>query len=50
VQVKFRLPAANKLQKVTVNGRETTLGGAHKDAAMFPTGTEKHFEVVAQFS
>lgn len=50
LQVKFRLPAANALQKVTVNGRAAKLGGAHNDTAIFATGAEKRFDVVAEFS
>jgi len=50
LQVKFRLPAANALQSVTVNGSAAKIGGAHNDTAIFPTGTAKEFEVVAHFS
>jgi hypothetical protein len=50
LQVKFRLPAENALQKVTVNGKPATIGGLHKDVAIFPTGNQRHFEVVAEFA
>lgn len=50
LQVKFRLPAQNTLQKVTVNGKPATLGGPHNDVAIFPTGNKKHFKVVAEFT
>ncbi|HKV29251.1 MAG TPA: hypothetical protein VJN90_13350 [Candidatus Acidoferrales bacterium] len=50
LQVKFRLPAQNALQKVTVNGTAATLGGPHHDVAIFPTANQKHFELVAEFT
>lgn len=50
VQVKFRLPAKNKLQSVTVNGRAAKIGGIHTDTAIFPAGHEKRFELVAEFA
>jgi len=49
LHVKFRLPARNIL-KVAVNGRPVTLGGAHKDVAIFPTGNARHFELIGQFA
>ncbi len=50
LQVKFRLPTQNALQKVTVNGKPATLGGLNNDTAMFPTTNQKRFVVVAEFA
>ena len=50
LQVKFRLPAQNTLQKVTVNGKAGTIGGLHNDVAIFPTANQRRFEVVAEFA
>jgi hypothetical protein len=50
LQVKFRLPKENALQNVTVNGRTAKIGGKNNDAAIFSTGAEKRFEVIAQFT
>ncbi|MFZ0924504.1 MAG: hypothetical protein WA020_15660 [Candidatus Acidiferrales bacterium] len=50
LHVKFRLPKENTLRSITVNGWSVKLGGTHGDVAIFPTGAEKHFEVVAHFS
>lgn len=50
IQVKFRVPAANTLQKISVNGKPVDIGGPHKDCAIFKAGVEKHFEVVAELA
>lgn len=50
LQVKFRLPKENTLQSVVVNGRSAKIGGENNDVAIFKTGAEKRFEVVAQFA
>jgi hypothetical protein len=50
LQVKFRLPPKYALKSVTVNGKAAQVGGAHRDAAIFPAGNESHFEVVAKFA
>ena len=50
LQVKFRLPTQNALQKVTVNGKPATIGGLHNDVAIFPTANQKRFEVVVEFA
>ena len=50
IHVKFRVPTANTLQKVTVNGRAADIGGVHKDTTIFKSGAEKHFEVVAELT
>jgi hypothetical protein len=50
VHVKLRLPSANAVQRVTVNGRAVQLSGASRDTVIFPTGGEKRFEVVGELS
>jgi hypothetical protein len=50
LQVKFRLPAEHTLESVTVNGKAVTVGGTQHDTAIFPTGRNRQFEVVAEFS
>jgi hypothetical protein len=50
LQVKLRLPAANKLEAVRVNGDSASLGGPHNDTVIIPTKNEKFFEVVGQLS
>jgi hypothetical protein len=50
VHVKLRMPAANAVKRVTVNGRVVELGGGSRDTVIFPTGGEKRFEVVGEFS
>jgi hypothetical protein len=49
VHLKLRMPAANAVQRVTVNGRLVELSGGSRDTVIFPTGGEKRFEVVGQF-
>jgi hypothetical protein len=49
VQVKFRLPASHALKAATVNGRPAAFSGLHNDTVAFQTGSEKSFEVVAQY-
>ncbi|MGA8104576.1 MAG: hypothetical protein WB869_20625 [Candidatus Acidiferrales bacterium] len=50
IQVKFRLPATHTLQSATVNGREVTLGGPHKDAAIFSPPADSQLEVIAKWA
>ena len=50
LQVKFRLPAENTLQNITVNGKPVARGGTHNDVAVFPTNDQKRFAVIAEFS
>jgi hypothetical protein len=50
LQVKFRLPTVHTLQTITVNGQPATVGGIHKDTAIFQTQNQRHFDVVAHFS
>ncbi|HTS12667.1 MAG TPA: hypothetical protein VMH00_11155 [Candidatus Limnocylindrales bacterium] len=50
LHVKFRLPAQNTLQRISVNGRPASLGGLHGDTAIFATGNDRRFELVAEFS
>ncbi|HWB85831.1 MAG TPA: hypothetical protein VG675_16940 [Bryobacteraceae bacterium] len=46
--MKFRVPSTSAVAKVTVNGRTARIGGIHNDTAIVETGTQRHFEVVAQ--
>jgi len=50
VHLKLRMPLANAVRRVTVNGRVVELGGAAHDTIVFATGGEKRFEVVGEFS
>jgi hypothetical protein len=50
IQVKLRLPRRNSLRRAMVNGRPAVIGGRHNDCVIIPTATEKHFQVVAEFS
>jgi hypothetical protein len=50
VHVKLRLPVANKLAAVTVNGKACVLGGRRKDTVIVTVGNERAFEVVGQLS
>jgi hypothetical protein len=50
IQVKLRLPRRNSLRSAVVNGYPVTIGGLHNDSVIIPTASEKHFQVVAQFS
>ncbi|SPE33821.1 hypothetical protein SBA3_2060017 [Candidatus Sulfopaludibacter sp. SbA3] len=38
------------MKTATVNGRPATIGGVHNDTVIIHTGSEKHFEVVGQYS
>ncbi|HKW89200.1 MAG TPA: hypothetical protein VJN21_10640 [Candidatus Acidoferrales bacterium] len=49
LQVKFRLPSQFKLRQTTVNGRTAKIGGPHNDTAVFQTGNDKQFDVMADF-
>jgi hypothetical protein len=44
------MPLANAVKTATVNGRPATIGGEHHDTVIIQTGTEKHFEVVGQYT
>ncbi len=48
VHLKLRMPSANAVRRVTVNGRAVNLGGPAQDTVVFPTGAEKRFEVVGE--
>jgi hypothetical protein len=50
LHVKFRLPTNHTLQTITVNSRPATVGGIHRDTAIFPTQNQRHFDVVVHFS
>jgi hypothetical protein len=50
LHVKLRMPLANAVKTATVNGRPATIGGEHHDTVIIQTGTEKHFEVVGQYT
>jgi hypothetical protein len=50
VHVKLRMPSANAVRRVTVNGRPAELSGGSRDTVIFPTGGERRFGVVAEFS
>jgi hypothetical protein len=50
IHVKLRMPTANAVQTVTVNGRPATFGGAHGDTVVITPGTARQFEVVGQYS
>jgi hypothetical protein len=50
LQVKFRLPKDNRLLSVAVNGRPVKISGTNSDVAIFSTGAQKQFEVIAQFT
>lgn len=48
--IKFRLPAANKLQTVTANGTPMKIGGLHGDTAVIETRGQRDFKIVAHFT
>jgi hypothetical protein len=50
IHLKLRMPAANAVQRVTVNGRAVELSGGSRDTVIFPTGGESRFEVLGEFS
>jgi len=50
LQVKLRMPLADAVKTATVNGRPATIGGLHNDTVIVQTGSEKHFEIVGQYS
>ncbi len=50
LQVSFRMPAEKSIAGLTVNGKTVTPGGSHKDAAIFATSGQRHFEVIATMS
>jgi len=50
LHVKLRMPLSNAVKTATVNGRPAAIGGEHNDTVIIRTGTEKHFEIVGQYS
>jgi hypothetical protein len=50
LHVKLRTPLSNKVTTATVNGRPATIGGPHDDTVILQTGSERHFEIVGQYS
>jgi len=50
IQVKLRMPKDIRLTSVTVNGRTASLAGLHNDTVVIPTGRERQFEVVGEWS
>ena len=50
IQVKLRVPKDVQLKSVTVNGRTAKLAGLHNDTVVIPTGRERQFEVVGEWS
>jgi hypothetical protein len=50
LHIKFRLPAANKLQTVTANGTPMKIGGLHGDTAVIETRGQRDFKIVAHFT
>ncbi|HEX8812082.1 MAG TPA: Tat pathway signal protein, partial [Terracidiphilus sp.] len=47
LEVSFRLPAGKSLSTFTVNGQTVQPGGRNKDTAVFPTRSQRKFEVTA---
>src|SRR5215813_14261764 len=50
IQVKLRITKDIRLKSVTVNGRTASLAGLHNDTVVIPTGKERQFEVVGEWS
>ncbi|HET7841111.1 MAG TPA: twin-arginine translocation signal domain-containing protein [Terriglobia bacterium] len=50
IQVKFRVPADQPLNSVTVNGKAARFSGPHGDSVTVKTAGEKSFEVIAQLA
>jgi hypothetical protein len=50
LHVKLRMPPTDAVKRATVNGRPATIGGPHNDTVIVETGSEKHFEIVGQYS
>ncbi len=48
IQVKFRLPQRQMLEKARVNGRPARIGGRYHDTVILSTGSEQQFEIVVQ--
>ena len=48
LQVSFRAPEGKTIGTLSVNGREVTIAGKNKDAALVVTEAQRRFEVVAQ--
>lgn len=45
LHVKFR---GLQPREILVNGKPATIGGAHRDTAIFPTSGQRHFELIAR--
>ena len=50
IQASFRIPNDRSLVNITANGKQSTLIGRNKDAALIATNGQRQFEVVAQIS
>jgi hypothetical protein len=50
VHVKLRMPTAQAVQRVTVNGQVVELSASSRDTVIFPTGGKTRFEVIGEFS
>lgn len=50
IHFKLRTPTRMRVERVTVNGEQASLGGIHKDTAIISTGNKKRFEIVGQFA
>jgi len=48
--VKLRMPTAQAVQRVTVNGQVVELSASSRDTVIFPTGGKTRFEVIGEFS
>jgi hypothetical protein len=49
IQLKLRLPKQYALRKALVNGRAAAIGGLHHDSVIIRTGSDKHFQISAEF-
>ncbi len=45
---KLRLPTRMALERVTVNGKPTTLAGVHGDTVIIPTAGIRKFEIIGR--
>jgi hypothetical protein len=50
IQVKLRTPKTSPIRRVTVNGREASIAGLHKDTVMIQTGKDRQFEVIGHLA
>ena len=48
--MKLRMPRDKAVKAARVNGRQAAVDGVHHDTVIVPTGNDKHFEVVEQYS